>query len=65
MFVNIGLNFYLIPNYGAQGAAIATLITLFIIYYIYDILDKDLHRFYYLKLKCFIPLVTSTKKGIK
>ena len=56
MFVNIGLNFYFIPIYGIQGAAISTMITLFIIYYIYDILDKDLHQFYYLKLKCFIPL---------
>lgn len=55
VFVNIGLNFYFIPIYGSQGAAISTLITLFIIYYIYDILDKDLHRFYYLKLQCYIP----------
>lgn len=55
VFVNIGLNFYFIPIYGSSGAAISTLITLFIIYYIYDILDKDLHRFYYLKLQCYIP----------
>ncbi|CAA6820135.1 MAG: Putative polysaccharide biosynthesis protein [uncultured Sulfurovum sp.] len=53
--VNIGLNFYFISIYGIQGAAISTLITLFIIYYIYDILDKDLHKFYYLKLICYIP----------
>ncbi len=64
VFVNIGLNFYFIPIYGAQGAAISTLITLFIIYYLYDILDKDLHKFYYLKLKCFIP-ITTKNKGIK
>ena len=56
VFVNIGLNFYLISIYGAKGAAISTLITLFIIYYIYDLIDKDLHKFYYLKLKCFIPI---------
>ncbi len=56
MFVNIGLNFYFIPIYGIKGAAISTMITLFIIYYIYDILDKDLHKFYYLKLQCFVPL---------
>jgi len=61
MFVNIGLNFYFIPIYGIQGAAISTMITLFIIYYIYDILDKDLHKFYYLKLKCFIPLQFKTR----
>ena len=56
VFVNIGLNFYLIPLYGVNGAAIATLIALFIIYYIYDIFDKDLHRFYYLKFICFVPI---------
>lgn len=56
VFINIGLNFYFIPIYGPCGAAISTLITLFVIFYIYDILDKDLHRFYYLKLKCFMPI---------
>jgi len=56
MFVNIGLNFYFIPIYGIQGAAISTMITLFVIYYVYDILDKDLHKFFYLKIKCFIPI---------
>ena len=55
VIVNIALNFYLIKMYGAKGAAIATLITLFIIYYIYDLLDKDLHKYYYMKWKCFIP----------
>ncbi len=55
VFVNIGLNFWLINLYGARGAAMATLVTLFIIYYIYDLLDKDLHKFYYLKLSCLIP----------
>lgn len=56
VFVNIGLNFWLIELYGVKGAAVATLTTLFIIYYIYDILDKDLYKFYYLKIKCFIPI---------
>lgn len=55
VFVNVALNFWLIGFYGAKGAAISTLITLFIIYYVYDIFDKDLHKFYYLKVKCFIP----------
>lgn len=55
IFVNIGLNYWLIHIYGAKGAAIATLITLFIIYYVYDLFDKDLHKFYYLKWQCFIP----------
>ncbi|MDY0117344.1 MAG: flippase [Sulfurimonadaceae bacterium] len=65
VFVNIGLNFYFIPLYGAQGAAISTLITLFTIYYIYDIFDKDLHRFYYLKIAGFIPKLSSKEVNDK
>lgn len=57
VLVNIVLNFWFIELYGAKGAAIATLITLFIIYYVYDVFDKELHRFYYLKIKCFIPVI--------
>jgi O-antigen/teichoic acid export membrane protein len=55
VFVNIFLNYFLIKSYGALGAAYATLITLFIVNYVYDLLDKDLRRFYYLKLICFLP----------
>ena len=55
--VNIMLNFWLIHLYGASGAALSTIITLFIIYYIYDLIDKDLHKFYYLKWKCFLPQI--------
>jgi len=57
VIVNIGLNFWLINLYGANGAAMATIITLFIIYYIYDLFDKDIYKFYYLKWKCFLPLI--------
>jgi O-antigen/teichoic acid export membrane protein len=53
--VNIALNFWLIDLFGAVGAAISTVITLVIIYYVYDVFDKDLHKFFYLKIKCFIP----------
>ena len=56
VLVNIVLNFWLIELYGTKGAAISTLITLFIIYYVYDVFDKELHKFYYLKVKCFIPV---------
>ncbi len=61
VFVNISLNFYLIPVYGPQGAAISTIATLFTIYYVYDVADKDLHKFYYLKLKCFIPITNNSQ----
>lgn len=62
VFVNIGLNFWLINLYGASGAAVSTLMTLFTIYYIYDLLDKDLHKFYYLKWKCFLPQIKKQKR---
>lgn len=55
VFVNITLNYYLIAEYGSIGAAFSTLFTLFFIHYIYDIFDKDLLKFYHLKLKCFWP----------
>jgi len=57
MFVNIMLNYFLIPIYGVNGAVFATIITLFIINYIYDLFDKDLRKLYHLKLKCFIPKI--------
>jgi len=57
MVVNIILNYFLIQRYGINGAAIATVITLFIVNYVYDLFDKDLRKFYYLKLKCFIPKI--------
>ncbi len=62
VFVNIGLNFWLINLYGASGAAVSTLITLFVIYYIYDIFDKDLHKFYSMKWRCFIPQIKKTEE---
>ena len=64
VFVNVGLNFLLIPVYGAVGAAFATLATLFMIHYIYDIFDKDLWKFYHLKIKCFIPKINLKDKNI-
>jgi O-antigen/teichoic acid export membrane protein len=64
MCVNIVLNFLLIGLYGAFGAAISTIITLFVIYYVYDLFDKDLHKFFYLKVQCFLPFKLR-KLGIK
>ncbi|MCJ8325306.1 MAG: flippase [Rhizobiales bacterium] len=63
--VNIGLNYLLIPIYGAVGAAIATLATLITIHYIYDLFDRDLWKFYHLKLWCFIPINLAPKKTNK
>jgi O-antigen/teichoic acid export membrane protein len=55
MLINIGLNFIFISAFGAIGAAYSTLITLFFIHYIYDLFDKEIRKYYYLKLICFIP----------
>jgi len=55
VFINISLNFILIKLYGAVGAAVSTLTTLFCIHYVYDLFDKELRKFYYLKIICFIP----------
>ncbi|WP_417336329.1 flippase [Halobacteriovorax marinus] len=51
--LNIVLNYLLLHAYGVIGAALATIITLFIMCYIYDLTDKDLRKFYYLKLNIF------------
>jgi len=42
LVVNLILNFLLIPQYGIQGAAIATLITMLIADYLINYLDKEL-----------------------
>jgi len=55
IIINILLNYLLIPIYGINGAAIATVITLFSICYLYDLTDKELMKFYSLKIKCFNP----------
>ena len=52
---NICLNFILIPLYGSLGAAYSTLLTLFSIHYIYELFDKELHKYFLLKIKCFVP----------
>jgi O-antigen/teichoic acid export membrane protein len=62
VFINVALNFLLIPIYKESGAAISTLITLFFICYVYDIFDKDLHRFYFLKVRCFFPFLLFFRK---
>lgn len=44
-FLNIGLNFFLIPNYGAFGATAATLITYFCVIILANFLIKELLPF--------------------
>lgn len=42
VFINIPLNFIMIPIYGIEGAAFSTLISLFIAHYVIDLLDPQL-----------------------
>jgi PST family polysaccharide transporter len=51
--INIVLNYFLIPVYGAVGAAIATLITQSAGTFFYDIFRKDTRRLFYMKMSSF------------
>jgi O-antigen/teichoic acid export membrane protein len=50
-FLNIILNYFLIPFYGISGAAISTLLAQAITNYVYDIFNKELHQQLKLKTK--------------
>ena len=56
-FVNILLNWFLIPLYGVQGAAVATLISQITANLLYDIFDGKLRPQLYVKLSAFIPFL--------
>jgi O-antigen/teichoic acid export membrane protein len=54
--VNIGLNFYFIPLWGAWGAAFTTLIAHILLFVFHEfIADKVLKQNYHYNLKTFIP----------
>lgn len=53
--INITLNFLLIPTYGITGAATATLISQFITNVIFDLFDRDLRKYFKMKLLAFYP----------
>ncbi len=54
--LNVVLNFFLIPVYGAQGAAIATFVSYFVMFFI-----KMIHTRKYVKIKWnFLKLFTNT-----
>jgi O-antigen/teichoic acid export membrane protein len=54
-FINILLNFLLIPLYGIVGAAMATLAAQIVANYVYDFFDKDLSGQLHLKNMAFNP----------
>ena len=52
-FINIGLNYILIPYYGAMGATIATIITYIIVIFLMNFIIKDLNFVGLLILRSF------------
>jgi Na+-driven multidrug efflux pump len=51
VIVNIVLNYYWIPLFGIQGAAVATLISYFCSSYIFDLINKKSRPIFYIKSK--------------
>lgn len=64
LVINLILNYYFIPLYGIQGAAVTTLISWFVAGYLYDLFDKDLRYMFLIKSKSFNPfhLISYWKK---
>ena len=58
MFINIVLNFYLIPEYSYKGAAIALLATYIYILFSLIIITK-IYKYLYIKLKDIILIILS------
>ena len=56
VILNIGLNLFLIPLYGAVGAAIATLTTQIFVALLFDLLQKITRPMFNMKIKAFNPL---------
>jgi PST family polysaccharide transporter len=53
---NIGLNFWLIPVYGAVGAALATLLSCAIAAFFSDLLQKETRKMFLMKVSSLNPL---------
>ncbi len=56
MFINVILNFVLIPKYGIQGGALATLAANFMAAFLFDFFNKKTKKVFHMKLKSFIPI---------
>lgn len=62
LFVNIVLNFILIPIYGIIGAAIATLFSQIISTYLSDLFSKETRRMFFMKSKTLLLTSIREKK---
>ncbi len=58
-FVNIGLNLFLIPEYGAQGAGVSTLISYFVVFFLRAIGTKKIINIKISPFSIFINIVLS------
>lgn len=56
VFVNVLANIWLIPIYGAAGAAVATLLSQVAANLLYDFFDSDVRDQLYIKLRAFLPV---------
>ncbi|WP_318357955.1 flippase [Enterobacter sp.] len=56
LIVNFILNIFLIPRYGASGAAIATIAGLAMAFLIFDLFNKELRKMFFIKLLAFSPI---------
>lgn len=59
LFINLILNFILIPIYGIEGSAIATILTLIVGNYLLDYFDKDLKVLVDIKNRAFLSVFTN------
>lgn len=66
LVVNIGLNFILIPLYGAIGAAIATVLSLMMSLYIFNLTNTKTRRMFFMQTRAlFILNIFQTFKYVK
>ena len=66
LFVNIGLNYILIPKYGIIGAAVATLVSQFFALYLFNITNEKTRNIFYMQTKAFNPMeITKTLSYLK
>ncbi len=67
LLTNLILNYYLIKSYGVRGAAIATLVSTIVSSIIYDLIDKDLHETFKLKIRVifFFDIIEYVVKLLK
>ena len=68
LLLNVTLNFFLIPIFGAEGAAISTLISQFYISFLIDLFNRKTRKLFFVKLLSVtevVPLLFYMKKKLK